>query len=51
MHVNYFFINFTLKTKESQCFCLIFFNVNIEKFYLVEIFYLVKKLYLKISHT
>ena len=25
MHVNYFFINFTLKTKESQC------NVNIEK--------------------
>ena len=23
MHVNYFFINFTCKTKESQCFCLI----------------------------
>ena len=31
MHVSYFFINFTGKTKESQCFCLIFFNVNIEK--------------------
>ena len=31
MHVNYFFINFTCKTKESQCFWLNFFNVNIEK--------------------
>ena len=31
MYVNYFFINFTLKTKESQRFCLFFFNVNIEK--------------------
>ena len=31
MHVNYFFIDFTCKTKESQCFCFIFFNVNIEK--------------------
>ena len=31
MHVNYFFINFLCKTKESQCFCFIFLNVNIEK--------------------
>ena len=31
MHVNYFFINFPCKTKESQCFCFIFLNVNIEK--------------------
>ena len=31
MHVNYFFINFLCKTKESQCFCFIYLNVNIEK--------------------
>ena len=31
MHVNYFFINFLCKTKESQCFYFIYLNVNIEK--------------------
>ena len=35
MHVNYFFINFTLKTKESQCFCLIFLMLTLKKFDLV----------------
>ena len=35
MHVNYFFINFTLKTKENQCFCIIFLMLTLKKFYLV----------------
>ena len=36
MHVNYFFhVNFTLKTKESQCFCLIFLMLTLKKFYFV----------------
>ena len=35
MHVNYFFIIFTLKIKESQCFCLIFLMLTLKKFYFV----------------
>ena len=35
MYVNYFFINFTFKTKESQCFCLIFLMLTLKKFYFV----------------
>ena len=35
MHVNYFFINFTCKTKGSQCFCLIFLMLTMKKFYFV----------------
>ena len=32
MYVNYFFINFTCKTKESQCLCLIFLILTLKKF-------------------
>ena len=35
MYVNYFFMNFTCKTKESQCFCLSFLMLTLKKFYFV----------------
>ena len=40
MHVNYFLINFTCKTRESLCFCLTFLMLTLKKFYFVYVIHM-----------